>query len=1438
MLTLHNLGALNKITVNPITAKVNYVIAPQTKLYKLGDTLFFIVVYNEKITVTDTISLPSLKITIGNSTKQVFFQKILDTQTLLFNYIIQAGDFTTDGIKIHGTISLNNAQLKDQQGFPVSLLLNNIGNTSGILLDAIPPIIKNVAFLAKNLNKEKDTLNFVFHFTEKIMVSASTIASTISLTIGTKERSAAYITGHLSDSLLYRYIIQNGDSDNDGIKVGALLNNIEVKDIAGNIGSISFNPPTTKNYIIDAIQPYVLSVTTPNKAVYKTGNSLDFFVHFSEKIFVKITDKIPSLLLATGSKVKQVVYVSGSGTSVLAFRYIIDSLDMYSDSLQLISPIQDTNVSIKDSAGNQSLLSLNNMGALKGIHINPPTISIIKVTVPSLGFYKMADTLFYQLQFNGKVLVSTILGIPSFTFSIGNVFRQARYLRGSDTNLLLFAYIIQSGDEGNAIINPNTSLNLNNGSIKDILSISTNQVLANIGSTKDIFIDAVSPFVKNVQLPVDKTYHIGETLSTVLNFNESVFFTTKTDTPFIKFVMGSTTKNMIYKEGSGTQNIIFQYTIQSGDLDKKGIVIGSIVLSLNNTIKDIAGNGAQLNFKSSLPVSNIKIDGIAPIFVKDVSDTIKLCENSSQLTISNALTVLDQEIGESIFWNIISNPKLGSLSRNSITTIASGKNQMPIGFEYYPFKNTSGIDTLISEISDGINVSQKKLILLIQSSIQNNVLSSTQVICIDQTPERIMGSLPSGGDGIMKYVWEVSITNDSVGYSPAAGLNNFQTYLPSSLKNNTWYRRQTISGSCENLSDPVKIIVLKNGIWTGKSNNDWHNANNWCLNYLPAKSTDVLIFPGSLYTPMIKDSAWCHHLTILANTELIINGILQVNGNMNGPKGSIQAEKGTIVMNSSDPQNMDGQQYRNQSLQNLIINNHSGLSLLDSLNITRSLLITDGFFDTHGYLTMNTGSEIGPSASGSEVKGTISVKHFLKGGRRSYRLIGHPFSQEMGLQMLKDSIDITGEKGFANGFTTTPTNQPSAFIYDSFLGNDSTGMEEGWVPFTYTNGLANNLWRKYKGIRFLFRGKLGQGLDGTPPGDGKNGTYLPNPVTLKLTGNINMGDQEVILEKNNYANYHVISNPYLSNINLSNISRGKEISQNYWLWNWQQGWQGGYTSFPFRSKNILPPLGAFIVKVNDHSDNIILFTENCKSIDTIVEKIPTLELEDLFHIELRLESDSIFWDRILLVQMDSAKTGVDKNDAEKFWNADVNFYSLSRENKMLSIDARPFNNESIIPIGFQTDEIGNFTIRVAKCLLLSSNNLMLHDKYLQKWMKLENDSTYSFSTTVDTASSGNKRFEIISQKKAADAILNKPKVVIQISPIPASDKILVKYTFPEKGATSIRIVNLSGKLVKSFMLGQQKEGQEMISIADLINGIYILELKCGKLLNTQKIIKE
>ncbi|MEK7199605.1 MAG: hypothetical protein AAB212_06770, partial [Bacteroidota bacterium] len=113
-------------------------------------------------------------------------------------------------------------------------------------------------------------------------------------------------------------------------------------------------------------------------------------------------------------------------------------------------------------------------------------------------------------------------------------------------------------------------------------------------------------------------------------------------------------------------------------------------------------------------------------------------------------------------------------------------------------------------------------------------------------------------------------------------------------------------------------------------------------------------------------------------------------------------------------------------------------------------------------------------------------------------------------------------------------------------------------------------------------------------------------------------------------------------INLSLITRAGNIGMHYWIWNPQQGKMGGYSSIPFTSKYILPAFGAIIVKANDQTDHTILITENCKTTDAWQENLPVIEMDDTHHLELRLETDSIFWDRILLFSIDSAKTGFDK----------------------------------------------------------------------------------------------------------------------------------------------------------------------------------------------------
>jgi hypothetical protein len=1304
-------------------------------------------------------------------------------------------------------------------------------------IDANKPFILGIQNPANRIYRAGDTLNFICRFSENIIISGG--IPSISVTIGTSVKTAAYTKGSGSDSLLFRYVILNGALDMDGIRTAGTitLNNATIKDSAGNTATVSFNNTlATKDILVDAVIPLINSVTVPISSIYKTGNILDFVVSYTKKVFVANSQNLPSIAISIGNKFRNAVFVNGSGSNALLFRYSIQTADIDDDGIELSSTLYDSSFCITDSVGNRASVVLNNTGSMAGIQINPPTIRIEKMIIPENGTYKAGDTLDFFILYNEPVFITGTTGTPSIKLTVGTTSKQANYVNGSGSNTLMFEYIIKAGDEdldgikiSNTITPNNSSISTANGS--NALLPLTNE------NTNGILVDAIAPLITGIQLPANLTYTSGDTLNFMLNFSEQIYLHIVTDTPAIKLTIGSAEKLIKYYKTTGTNNLLFIYIIQQGDLDKNGISIGSSLLLNNSELTDSAGNIALLNFKTTSSLSNIKIDAVAPVFTSLQTDTIYACANSTAVSISNTLTVTDEESGELITLKIQNAPKYGSLSALSYTANSNGRNIIPATISYTPYPGQYGIDTVLIEMTDGINKSQKTIILNILPPIDNNKIGTAQNICIDQTASVLSGTTPVGGTGVYTFAWETSSTIDSARFNKANGINDQVDYLPLLLSNHTWFRRKITSGPCSIISDPIKITVVKNGMWKGNHNNDWHNSRNWCSNLLPDNTTDVLIYPNTLYPPFITDTARCNQLTIAGNASLSITGILELTGTINGADYSIQSENGTIVCNGTAPQNVDGKLFTNNTLQNMIIHNSSGVLLKDAIIIKGILLLKDGSLQTNDHLIVKSTASVGASANGTFVKGKVRLEHFIKTGRRAFRLFGHPFTHSIGLNMLKDSMDITGKNGSLNGFTTTASNQPSSFYHNPLTGNDSTGMDAGWIPFTHTNGIGEDGWKRYSGIRLLVRGRLGQGLDGTPAGDGTNGTYLPQSLTVSLSGDINTGDQELTLTKGKYAAYHLIANPYASNIDLSRITRAANIGKYYWLWNPMQGKQGGYTSFVFRDKNILPKFGSFIAKVNDSSHNKLLFTENCKSIDVALDSIAPVKLDDIFYVELRLESDSIFWDRLLLLAMDSARNFYDRNDAEKFLNSDVNFYSLSREQKMLSIDARPLNNETTIPLGFQANEQRAFRLRVASVNLPASNTLKLHDKYLNKWMSLEKDSTYSFNIYSDTLSTGNARFEITSVKPVADTTFI-PGIMMKINPVPAKDKIIVQYKSPEKGNSSIRILNLSGSVLKTVQLGLQKEGQNTIQLGDLLSGIYIVELKCGYYQHSQKIIKE
>lgn len=101
------------------------------------------------------------------------------------------------------------------------------------------------------------------------------------------------------------------------------------------------------------------------------------------------------------------------------------------------------------------------------------------------------------------------------------------------------------------------------------------------------------------------------------------------------------------------------------------------------------------------------------------------------------------------------------------------------------------------------------IFITVQPGISNNTLSGISAICINTIPPKIIGSEPSGGDGIYQYQWEISINNGNT-WSVIPGAIE-RDYQPGILNSAVCYRRavftQLCSGPQSNYSDIYCIII-------------------------------------------------------------------------------------------------------------------------------------------------------------------------------------------------------------------------------------------------------------------------------------------------------------------------------------------------------------------------------------------------------------------------------------------------------------------------------------------------------------------------------------------------------------------------------------------------------------------------------------------------------
>ena len=178
-------------------------------------------------------------------------------------------------------------------------------------------------------------------------------------------------------------------------------------------------------------------------------------------------------------------HTSGSGTDSLLYNYIVTG-GQNTDSLLITNWYCLCGGTIRDQAGNDANLELPALGTPGHltstssiiIDTSDPTVSSVSSTKTD-GYYNVGDTLAITVAFNEPVVVT---GAPQLTLETGSTDAVANYSRTSNDTILIFDYIIASGNTSGDLDYASTAaLSLNNGTIQDVAGNNATLTLASPG---------------------------------------------------------------------------------------------------------------------------------------------------------------------------------------------------------------------------------------------------------------------------------------------------------------------------------------------------------------------------------------------------------------------------------------------------------------------------------------------------------------------------------------------------------------------------------------------------------------------------------------------------------------------------------------------------------------------------------------------------------------------------------------------------------------------------------------------------------------------------------------------------------------------------------------------------------------------------------------------
>jgi hypothetical protein len=567
-----------------------------------GDNIDVIVNFSEPVAVT---GVPRVELDFNGTQKFANYASGSGTSALTFRYTVQeadsvnAGDFDVVNTTGDATIDLNGGTIKDlagnSTGTPDFTIPTNLASVS--VNSTAAPTITGVTFDSGNgphSLAKTSLLNFTVNFSKAVVVTGS---PRMTLSVNGNAKNATYLSGSGSKALVFQYAVVSGDNataSQFSASSPLTLNGGTIKDIYGTNATLSFTAPTTSGVVIDNTAPAAPSVAFVQGAGnYNAGDVFEFTATYVGNIAVVGSPRIPFTI----NGVQRYALFSSVASNVATFSYTVQASDAAtSGQIVLTSPIDLNGGTIKDLAENNAVVTFT-PPSMSGVVIDNVAPVINTVTGPSGGpNYKLGDTLTLTATFSEAV---TVTGTPRIAMDVNFTTKYATYASGTGTSTLTFTYTVASNDNANlpgqfALISP---MQLNGGTIVDAAGNPITNLSFNLPDNSAKRVDGVAPASPVVTISGDtaNAFVTGNVLTLTATFNEAVVVT---NTPRIAVTIGSNTRQANYASGSGTNALVFQYTIVGGDSATAGNVTTGAVIDLNTTgtVKDVVGNNATLSF--------------------------------------------------------------------------------------------------------------------------------------------------------------------------------------------------------------------------------------------------------------------------------------------------------------------------------------------------------------------------------------------------------------------------------------------------------------------------------------------------------------------------------------------------------------------------------------------------------------------------------------------------------------------------------------------------------------------------------------------------------------------------------------------------------------------------------------------------------------------------